>query len=250
MTDGCWEGHCCPFLWIPFILIGCLLPREERFLSQVWERVQIRQGFPGGTDSKESAFNEEDPGSVPEWGRSPGEGNSNPFQYSCLENRMDKGAWWATVHGVTKSQTRLKQLSMQTCRRNRTTGTVRKLGRTQRQGFIQTPSFVMCSWGYKVELKSNLHAAWQALCPCDSVPKESIPWAGKGLAFLRSKGDVFLSSCLLLVGSEPRWRKWDVMGGWPEHPSTRSEGFREICPQTVYSCQNECAFIKNVFTGS
>ena len=45
-----------------------------------------------------------DPGSVPEWGRSPGEGNGNPLQYSSLENPMDKGAWWAIVHRVTKSQ--------------------------------------------------------------------------------------------------------------------------------------------------
>ena len=56
---------------------------------------------------KESACNAEDPGSTPGLGRSPGEGNGNPLQYSCLENPMDKGAWWATVHGVTKSQTRL-----------------------------------------------------------------------------------------------------------------------------------------------
>ena len=44
-----------------------------------------------------------------ESGRSPGEGNGNPLQYSCLENSMDRGAWWATVHGVAKSQTRLKR---------------------------------------------------------------------------------------------------------------------------------------------
>ena len=49
-----------------------------------------------------------DTGSIPESGRSPGEGNGNPLQYSCLENPMDRGAWWATVHGVVKSQTRLK----------------------------------------------------------------------------------------------------------------------------------------------
>ena len=50
-------------------------------------------------------------GSIPGWGRSPGEGNGNPCQYSCLENSMDSGAWWATVHGVTKSRTWLKQLN-------------------------------------------------------------------------------------------------------------------------------------------
>ena len=52
-----------------------------------------------------------DMGSVPALGRSPGGGNGNPLQYSCLENPMDRGAWWATVHGVAKSWTRLKQLS-------------------------------------------------------------------------------------------------------------------------------------------
>ena len=46
-------------------------------------------------------------GLIPGSGRSPGEGHGNPFQYSCLENPMDRGAWWATVHGVAKSQTRL-----------------------------------------------------------------------------------------------------------------------------------------------
>ena len=50
-------------------------------------------------------------GSISRWGRSSGEGNGNPLQYSCLENPRDRGAWWATVHGVTKSQTQLKQLS-------------------------------------------------------------------------------------------------------------------------------------------
>ena len=54
---------------------------------------------------KESACTAGDVGSIPGWGRSPGEGNDNPLQYSCLENPMDRGARWATVHGVTKSQT-------------------------------------------------------------------------------------------------------------------------------------------------
>ena len=64
-------------------------------------------GFPGSSGSAESACNAEDLGSVPGLGRSCGEGNSNPLQYSCLENPMDRGAWWATVHGVEKSQARL-----------------------------------------------------------------------------------------------------------------------------------------------
>ena len=64
-------------------------------------------GFPGGSDHKESACNVGDPGSILGSGRSTGEGNGNPLQYSCLENPMDRGAWWATVHGAPKSQTRL-----------------------------------------------------------------------------------------------------------------------------------------------
>ena len=66
------------------------------------------KGFPGGSAGKESACNAGDMGFIPGSGRSPGGGNSNPLQYSCLDNPMDRGAWWATVHGVTKSQTRLK----------------------------------------------------------------------------------------------------------------------------------------------
>ena len=62
-------------------------------------------GFSGDSVGKESACNTGDPGSIPGLGRSPGEGNGNPRQYSCLENSMDRGAWQATVQGVTKSQT-------------------------------------------------------------------------------------------------------------------------------------------------
>ena len=59
---------------------------------------------------KKSSCNTGDPGSIPGLGRSPGEGNGNPLQYSRLENPLDKGAWWATVHGVSKSPTRLRDL--------------------------------------------------------------------------------------------------------------------------------------------
>ena len=61
--------------------------------------------FPGGSDGKETACNTGDLGSISGSGRSLGERNGNPFQYSYLENSMDRVAWWATAHGVTKSQT-------------------------------------------------------------------------------------------------------------------------------------------------
>ena len=61
--------------------------------------------LPRWLSGKESACNAGDTGSIPRLGRSPGEGNGNPLQYSCLENPIDRGAWWATVYGVEKSQT-------------------------------------------------------------------------------------------------------------------------------------------------
>ena len=64
-------------------------------------------GFPDGSDSKESACNVGDPSLIPGSGRSPSEGNGNPLQYSRLENSVDRGAWRATVHGVTKNRTQL-----------------------------------------------------------------------------------------------------------------------------------------------
>ena len=64
-------------------------------------------GFPGGSDGKESTCNAAEPGSIPGLGRSPGEGNGNPLQYSYLATSMNRGAWWAKVHGVAKSWTKL-----------------------------------------------------------------------------------------------------------------------------------------------
>ena len=62
---------------------------------------------PQGKDQKEAKLEDKtgELGLIPDLGRSPGEGNSNPLQYSCLENPMDRGTWWATVHGVAKSRT-------------------------------------------------------------------------------------------------------------------------------------------------
>ena len=67
--------------------------------------------FLGGSDGKASAYHSGDLGSIPGSGKSPREGNGNPLQYSCLENPTDRGAWWATVHGVEKSQTRLSDFT-------------------------------------------------------------------------------------------------------------------------------------------
>ena len=63
--------------------------------------LKSQKGFPGGSKVKASACNAGDLGLIPELGRSPGEGNGSPLQYSCLENPMDGGAWWATVHVVS-----------------------------------------------------------------------------------------------------------------------------------------------------
>ena len=74
-------------------------------------------GFPGGTSGKDLLANARDirnPGSIPGSGRLPGEGKGNPLQYSCLENSKDREAWEATVHRVTKNQTRLKGSSTRT----------------------------------------------------------------------------------------------------------------------------------------
>ena len=62
-------------------------------------------GFPGGSDGKASACSTGDLGSIPGLAGSPGEGNGDPLQYSCLENSMIRGTWWAVVHGIAKSQT-------------------------------------------------------------------------------------------------------------------------------------------------
>ena len=66
-----------------------------------------QMGFPGGSDGKESACDVGDPHLIPGSGRFSGDRHGNPLQYTCLENFMDREAWWATVHGVSKSWTRL-----------------------------------------------------------------------------------------------------------------------------------------------
>ena len=110
-----WAGHVSRNipLWIRefggSLLATVLSPKNYQLISS-----SNFTDFPGGSNSKESAYNAGDPGLIPGSGRSPGEGNSNPFQYSCLENSMDGGAWWATVQGVAKSQTQLSDFTSQT----------------------------------------------------------------------------------------------------------------------------------------
>ena len=90
---------------------------------------------------------------------------------------------------------------------------------------------------------------WNPVCteldkPCAPYVTH-ILWAGEGLAFIRSKGDVLISSCSLLVGLELRWSKrGDIVGWYPECPSIHGEGSRGVCAQIVYGCQNDFAFIK------
>ena len=80
---------------------------KEIIRKHFFSTLNMTQGFLGGSNGKESACNAGDPGSIPGSGRSPGEENGNPLQYSCLGNPMDRGTWWATVHGVTTSWTPL-----------------------------------------------------------------------------------------------------------------------------------------------
>ena len=84
---------------------------DECNCEVVWAFFGIALGFPGGSEVKVSACNTGNLGWIPGSGRSPGEGNGNPLQYSCLENPMGGGARWATVHWVTKSWTRLSDFT-------------------------------------------------------------------------------------------------------------------------------------------
>ena len=99
------------FIFFKIVLYSCF------FNLFYWSRVDLQScgrfwctpkwfsffyRFPSGSGSKVSACSAGNPGSIPGLGRSPGEGNGNPLQYSCLENSMDGGAWWATVHGLQR----------------------------------------------------------------------------------------------------------------------------------------------------
>ena len=88
-----------------FILFSFETAKPVLFTYAIKNSKLVKMSFPGSPDGKESACNAGDLGSIPGSGRSPGERNGNPLQYSCLENPMDRGGWWATVHGIPKSWT-------------------------------------------------------------------------------------------------------------------------------------------------
>ena len=110
------------FTYCPWLACKSCIYRNEwidpRILIFVPKYVSLSQStvlsfsiFPGGSEVKASASNAGDPGSIPGLGRSPGEGNGNPLQYSCLENPMDLKVWSATIHGVAKSRARLSDFT-------------------------------------------------------------------------------------------------------------------------------------------
>ena len=84
----------------------------------------LSKGFPGGSVVNNPPANSGDAGSIPASGSSPGEGNGNPLQYSCLGNPVDRGGWWATVHGVTKELDTTEQLNNKNNRQNTGEGNV------------------------------------------------------------------------------------------------------------------------------
>ena len=85
---------------------GCTDEGVNLYLSQI-----LYLGFPGSSVVKTPSANAGEVGLISGLGRSTGDGNGNPLQYSCLENSMDRGAWQATVHGITKSKTRLSDFT-------------------------------------------------------------------------------------------------------------------------------------------
>ena len=89
-------------------LLNCYAHLHYSLIPVFWGSQMLLTGFPGVSDSKESACKAGDEGLIPGLRRSPGERNGNPFQYCCLENPTDRGAWGATVHSFAKSWTWLR----------------------------------------------------------------------------------------------------------------------------------------------
>ena len=91
------------------------LYKEKQMGPYFWPYFLVYQNYSVIMNPHANAGDIRDAGSIPGLGRAPGERHGNPLQYSCLDHPRDRGAWWATVHGVAKSQTQLKQLSMHAC---------------------------------------------------------------------------------------------------------------------------------------
>ena len=118
-----WDGGNCPWWFLaairpqPRVQFFALDPHPLRgqssheFPAPKVANMETTEPVFGGSDGKESALNVEDPSSIPGSRRSPGEGNGNPLQYSCLEKPMDGGTWRTTIHGVAKNQTRLNDFT-------------------------------------------------------------------------------------------------------------------------------------------
>ena len=100
----------------PHLGVGPFCRCSVAQISTNYKRIVVKSmalihDFPGGSEGKASAYNVGDLGSIPGSGRSSVEGNGNPLQCSCLQNPMDGGAWWAPVHGIAKSRTRLNDFT-------------------------------------------------------------------------------------------------------------------------------------------
>ena len=127
------------FLYLTdFTVIPHLIYQKKFFLKVTLGHMM---GFSGGLAVKNLFANAGDMGSIPVWGRSPGGGHGNPLQYSCLENSMEKRAWWAMVHGVTKSQARLSNWA---CTHWHVTPIV-QYADAERHDFIAFAAFLHCT---------------------------------------------------------------------------------------------------------
>ena len=185
---------------------------------------------------------------------------------------MDRGAWQATAPGVIKSWTQLKPLSVHTCVGEGSGNLLqcscledpRHADRTRphygdqvAQDTVVGPSFRPLPL---LRAAGGTKWSWNPVCIQHDKPRAFVTHSpkkasrGLGRAWPFSDGKVMFASPTarshLVWSPESRWRRGDMRGVCPEHPSTRSDGSRGICAQTVSSCQNDCAFIKNVFTGS
>ena len=103
-THACSTIHTCEDIILKFQYITITILKKTHFGFSL-KYLCSSKGFPGGWVVKNLPAHAEDVDLIPGSGRSPGGGNGNPLQYSCLGNPMDRGAWWATVHGLAESQT-------------------------------------------------------------------------------------------------------------------------------------------------